>query len=296
MKLLTFIVFCGTVFLAGGCSNSILFTTSSMVGIELNALEGNSQSIKLGYQRVEGVLMPVNKDGSDNGDIRDNAYSVLSVMDMDTGTLLLGNLQTTTIRQVFATGNAAANAYGTVAKSFAALQGEATLIEGDHSFAYATLSRIYSAMDNRSETDQKAKQLVQKLNAFGRSVLPQCSPFTYYYWDEANVQLRVQSNSKMPAKGDSDFKNLMSYTEPLAESKSHLSKWSSKYLVDQGFQFKVFKPNQDEKSVDAAERANIQAESVYQRQLHDQFSSIIMNNVDVKAALNYYTKLLGTGT
>ena len=49
MRPLTLLGLCGTMLMAAGCRNSILFTTSSMIGVELNATEGASQSAKVGY-------------------------------------------------------------------------------------------------------------------------------------------------------------------------------------------------------------------------------------------------------
>jgi hypothetical protein len=109
--------------LLSACKNSVLFTTSTMLGVELNALEGGEQSVKVGYQRAEGVMMPVRKK---DGKIMEEAYPVISLYDMDTGSLLLRALTTTRVKQVFATGRAAVKptAAGAALKAFQALEGE----------------------------------------------------------------------------------------------------------------------------------------------------------------------------
>jgi hypothetical protein len=121
-----------------GCSNTLLFTTGTQLGIEVNAAEGGQQTAKVGYQRFEGTVMPIRKR---DGTIAEEVYPVLAVYSLETGTLLLGGLTTTKIRQVFATGKAAVQprAAEAVERAFRSLEGElipeATLAPADELLA-----------------------------------------------------------------------------------------------------------------------------------------------------------------
>ena len=78
-----------------GCQRNLYFGTGTQFGLELNALEGGCQTVKLGFQRVEGVVMPLRRTAEDDanapGQIKE-AYPVLSIYDMDTGSLGFGAL------------------------------------------------------------------------------------------------------------------------------------------------------------------------------------------------------------
>ena len=41
-----------------GCANAVVFSTSQLAGIELNAAENNQQTVKVGLSRVEAISMP----------------------------------------------------------------------------------------------------------------------------------------------------------------------------------------------------------------------------------------------
>ena len=125
------------VLLLSGCArDAVLFATSSTLGIELNAADNAQQTVKVGYQRIEGVIMPVGEETAPTGAsaqahpyrsffancpvtrwfvrapgdrrLLPEAYSVLSRSEIDTGSLLLGGLDRgTEVRAIFATGAAA---------------------------------------------------------------------------------------------------------------------------------------------------------------------------------------------
>lgn len=115
-----------------GCGNTLLFTTSHLIGIEVNAMEGGQQTAKVAIQRFEGVSMPACRDGGWNlwfgkpcQDVIPKAYSTLAMSEVQTGNLILGSLTPSRITQVFATGEAAQqrSAGKAVAKTFRALKG-----------------------------------------------------------------------------------------------------------------------------------------------------------------------------
>ncbi len=107
-----------------GCSNALIFATSTLTAIDLNAVENGQQTVTVGYKRFEGVVMPVRKDK--DGPARQHAFSVLAASSYDTGGLQLTNLTGTKVKTVFATGEAAAqtNAPKAVASLFAAFSGD----------------------------------------------------------------------------------------------------------------------------------------------------------------------------
>jgi len=93
-----------------GCQNTLYFATGTQFGIEINAAEGGRQTAKIGYHRMEGVVMPLRRtdeQAEEGGKLKPAAYPVLSIFDLESGTLLLAGLGTTKVRQVFATGRAA---------------------------------------------------------------------------------------------------------------------------------------------------------------------------------------------
>ena len=77
-------IICLTTMLSA-CTNAVLFTTASIIGIEMNTAENGQQSLKFGYHRFEGVVMPHTLKG---GGVRDQAYDVRSIFEMDTGPFL----------------------------------------------------------------------------------------------------------------------------------------------------------------------------------------------------------------
>jgi hypothetical protein len=105
---------------------SILFTTKTSLGIELSTIEANKQGVALGYERFAGVVMPVVKEGEaeEPSQLLDEAYSVLALHDMDTGSFAFTGLGKLKITQVFATGEAAVSAEApeAVANTFRALR------------------------------------------------------------------------------------------------------------------------------------------------------------------------------
>ena len=112
-----------------GCTNAILFASSYQAGIEINAFENGRQTAKVAVTKSEGVTMPVCRDTArrwfDNcHDVREEAYSTLSLAEFQTGTLLLGGLTTARVRQVFATGKAAQeeSAPGEMTETFVAME------------------------------------------------------------------------------------------------------------------------------------------------------------------------------
>lgn len=103
----------GTVLLEllAACSSprAVWFTTATQTGLEANAAEAGQQTVHIGYQRLDGVIMP-HRDSK--GAPLKRAYPVLSFYDFSTGNLTLTNASgggPLTLRQVFATGPSAAN-------------------------------------------------------------------------------------------------------------------------------------------------------------------------------------------
>jgi hypothetical protein len=111
------------------CTNAILFASSYQAGIEINALENGRQTARVAVSKTEGVTMPVCRDEARRwfarcNDVREKAYSTLSLAELKTGTLLLGGLTTTRVRQIFATGKAAqdVSAPALMAQTFLAME------------------------------------------------------------------------------------------------------------------------------------------------------------------------------
>jgi hypothetical protein len=91
---------------AWGCANTVLFSTWTTTGIEINGAEG-TQSAKLGYERFEGVVMPDRtRHVVDDGDGVD-AYPVASRYRLKSGSVSLASLGSVKIYHVFASGEAA---------------------------------------------------------------------------------------------------------------------------------------------------------------------------------------------
>jgi hypothetical protein len=135
-----------------------------MMGIELNALEGGEQSIKVGYQRAEGVIMPVRKKGDQ---LMDEAYPVISIYDMDTGPLLLRTLSTTRVKQVFATGRAAVkpNSADAALRAFESLEGE--LLPDDVLKPAVKLKKIILETDDVNKLNAMLVIVGEELAAYG---------------------------------------------------------------------------------------------------------------------------------
>lgn len=135
-----------------GCSNALVFSTSTLTAIDLNAVENGQQTVTVGYKRFEGVVMPVRKEK--DGPARREAFSVLAASSYDTGGLQLSSLTGTKVKTVFATGEAAAqaNAPKAVASLFAAFSGdlfspEASFLLGE---SYDTLSALTPPKSNQA--------------------------------------------------------------------------------------------------------------------------------------------------
>ncbi len=90
---------------APGCRHAVIFTTSNLTGVELNAVEGGMQTVRVGYDRTEGVLMPMRRDPV-SGEYAE-AYSVLAGSSIQSSGFLLASLGNVRVTQVFATGAAA---------------------------------------------------------------------------------------------------------------------------------------------------------------------------------------------
>jgi hypothetical protein len=155
-------------FLISGCGNALVFSTSTLYGIELNALEGGQQTAKVAVQRLEGVSMPTcryegPKDwfttrSCDPKEMRKEAYSTLAIMDSKTGPLLLPDLKTGYVNQVFVTGQAASESVAprSAASTMRALGGYQTLEQSSLSNA---LSEIEARSDAESCYDAAAQML-----------------------------------------------------------------------------------------------------------------------------------------
>ena len=111
-----------------GCANTVVVSTSTMIGVEINAADAGEQTAKVGYQRAEGVVMPIRKSKANvrcgESSIIPNAYPVISVFELKTGSLLLAGLGPLRLNSVFATGRAAVadNEPSSVVNSFSALK------------------------------------------------------------------------------------------------------------------------------------------------------------------------------
>ena len=104
----------GVVVMTCGCRSTVTFAASTMIGVEINGVETGEQSAKVGYQRVEGVTMPLRFDeeaGSldNSGEVMPDAYPVISAFKMKTGSLFSSSMGDMEIHQVFASGEAAAD-------------------------------------------------------------------------------------------------------------------------------------------------------------------------------------------
>lgn len=151
---------------ANGCTNALVFTTSTVTAIDINAVENGQQTLTVGYKRFEGVVMPVREDKDtcvtcDHRPVRKRAYSVISALRYDTGGLLPENLggndvNGTHIKSVFATGNAAK--VQTAAESmmgfFEAYEGDLITPEGKFLLDEigVTLERLDAAKRAEAET------------------------------------------------------------------------------------------------------------------------------------------------
>lgn len=88
-----------------GCSTRrLVFTTYTKVGLDVSTTDGNTPNGVFGYKRFEGAIIPYQPDPTGSKD----AASVFAAMDVDNR--WFGGL---TIRQLFATGDAAVTAAGT---------------------------------------------------------------------------------------------------------------------------------------------------------------------------------------
>lgn len=112
-----------------GCAGpAVVFTTATQVGVEVNAADGGRQGARAGYDRFEGVIMPMAAPRTDKepGPVLKQAYPVYSEYEFESGSLapttaaLEGGI---VVRQVFATGKAAltADVRRAVSREFAAM-------------------------------------------------------------------------------------------------------------------------------------------------------------------------------
>lgn len=144
---LSLLITSSVLFTACAGPRAVVFHTATQVGIEATAIEAGQQAAHVGYRRIEGVVMPLSfqqeeiicKDGQPirtnrTWRVNTNAYPVLSVFRMTSGSLLLPALNMTNqggtaplrLHQVFATGDAAVLAArsGVAVDDFKALSGE----------------------------------------------------------------------------------------------------------------------------------------------------------------------------
>ncbi len=114
---------------AGACTSSgtgslqhVVFSTGTVLGVDIVAVGADGQGARVGYQRMEFVSMPVVQHDADGGVIT-SAFPVLSLFSMDTGALLSTDVTAMRVLQVFATGEAATqvNAPAAVASAAQAL-------------------------------------------------------------------------------------------------------------------------------------------------------------------------------
>jgi hypothetical protein len=117
------------VFVTGCANNAVVFTTMTRTGVEINAAEGGQQSAHVGFDRFEGVLMPlVFTNSQGQAETLKQAYPVYAEYEFASGGLTPAsatNGGALILRQVFATGKAATkgNTQKNVEKDFKALQG-----------------------------------------------------------------------------------------------------------------------------------------------------------------------------
>lgn len=143
-----------------GCTNAMVFTSSYLAGIEITPAGNNGQqSVKVGLQKFEAVTMPACKTpGSGSSffepcqELMPEAYSLISMSDMSTGTLLLGGLTSVQIKQVFATGKAALapKAADSVRNGFVALETR---------YAPDEISRCLSAWLDQDTNGSRTRQV-----------------------------------------------------------------------------------------------------------------------------------------
>ena len=95
---------------SGCASNSVAFVTTTTTGVEINAVEGGQQSAKVGFERFEGVVMPmVTKNNEKETVYLTDAYPIYAEYEFHSGGLTTtGENAGLIIRQVFAIGRAAA--------------------------------------------------------------------------------------------------------------------------------------------------------------------------------------------
>lgn len=116
--------------LAGGCANrAVIFATTTRTAVEISAAEGGQQGVHVGFDRFEGVMMPlVHTNHGGQTVTLAQAYPVYAEYEYATGGLTPAsatNGSALVLRQVFATGRAATNVavQRQVSADFQALQG-----------------------------------------------------------------------------------------------------------------------------------------------------------------------------
>jgi hypothetical protein len=148
----------GSVLLAG-CARTLLFTTTSVLGVDMNVGEGGQETVKVGINRFDGVSMPACIDDqpwySTKACLRvmPKAYATLSVYDVNVGWQRVPGLASTDVTQVFATGHAALdeNAMESVAGSVAAIKG-VNLVPPD---VLKPVSRLIKALKQANSVEQQ---------------------------------------------------------------------------------------------------------------------------------------------
>lgn len=136
---------------ASACRNSILFATSTTLGVDLSTTAANAQGVKVGFQREAGVFMPERTQQVDGVEVPKEAYPVLAIYDMETGSFDFTGLGTLKVRQVFASGRAAVGsdaAEGTV-QAMSALTGTQILTKEQVESVHSLQSRIDGASESQ---------------------------------------------------------------------------------------------------------------------------------------------------
>lgn len=155
---LTFVVLLSLCAIA--CRNSILFTTSTTLGVDLSTTAANAQGVKVGFQREAGVFMPERTQLTDKGEVPLEAYPVLAIYDMETGSFDFTGLGTLRVRQVFASGRAAVGDGATKAttEAMSALTGVQILTSSD----VEAMKSLQSKVDGANESQLTA--IYERLN------------------------------------------------------------------------------------------------------------------------------------
>lgn len=100
---------CAALALAGCSTNTVVFTTATRLGVEINSTEPGQQGAHVGYERFEGAIMPMVATDKEQAESRlDEAYPIYSRHYFHIGSLkpkfLGGEGRGIVVIQAFATG------------------------------------------------------------------------------------------------------------------------------------------------------------------------------------------------